>query len=106
MQYLILAASRYDFKNDQGEAVSGVKVWYVDAEPEVTDNRAGCAPMKANLPLRDWADFGKLPGIYDMDFRMRPGADNKPTLACTGVRYVGAVDFRELLEPVSSSGAK
>lgn len=90
-KYLVLGASRYDFVNDRKEQISGAKVIYID-QPEVGPNRKGYVPL--NVPAESvfvFDSFVQLPGIYNLDFRMRADGKGKPTLVLTSAEFIEPV---------------
>lgn len=87
MEVLVLSVKSYDFKNDDGERVSGNKVSYiVNDKMEDID---GFAPMVVNVESKNGLDV--IPGIYDMNFSMRTGRNNKPELVVKSVSFVSEV---------------
>lgn len=50
-EVVILSVSRYNFKSDDGQQMTGTTVWYHGVTPIFEDNRVGCVPSKANLPI-------------------------------------------------------
>lgn len=95
--YLILAVKRYKFAQETGEVIQGVTVTYAD-EPTYDDNTKGFVPMKVTAPLESWIDFTKVPGLYDMDFSLKPDAKGKAQLV-----YKSAVFKKEVVIPQLSS---
>lgn len=50
-EVVVLSVSRYSFVSDEGQQMQGTTVWYHAVNPVSEDNRVGCVPTKANLPL-------------------------------------------------------
>lgn len=86
--YLVIGVSRYDFTNDAGDNITGVKVVYI-GEPEMSPNKKGYFPMaitSQNLELFD--KFVAVPGEYELIFRQRAGAGGKPVLVLSNVEFI------------------
>lgn len=97
MKVLILSARTYDFEDNQ-KRVQGVTVNYVEGEPEVASDRRGVFPLTISASSEVWNSLHELPGIYDADFRQRPGKNNRPTLMLTGVKFVASARLLNALE--------
>lgn len=95
MSYLVLAAKRYNFKNDQGELVTGSTVQYLDLEGGASNepNRRGFEPLTITSTLEAFDQFSALPGFYDLEFKQRPGKNGRPTLALTSATLERAASF-------------
>lgn len=108
---ILLSAAPFKFKaEDTGREIEGVSLQYVDPSMVSTSgDRLGSAPMKASIPAADYHKVRVVPGVYDFDFRLRPGAGGKATVRLADVKFVAAVDLVEVVElataavPVSSS---
>lgn len=102
--YFVLHVQRYDFQDRSGQFIRGISVIYLD-QPFRDNNSKGWAPLKVTADSSLWGAFGAIPGRYEMDFRQKPDAKGKPTLALVAVRPSFASDDafdqleRELLEP-------
>ena len=91
---LLLSVDKYQFPDEKtGEIRKGVTVQYINDYRDDTDDAVGLKPIKA--PATD--DFfgmvkqHSVPGMYDIDFRTKPGKENKPTLTVVGGKFVRAV---------------
>ncbi len=94
---LLLSARRYDFNDDKGKRVAGVKVSYVMGDVDAQDEERGLAPLSINAPFELWPELVTLPGLYDVDFKQRPGANGKPTLQLVKVSLLQPLDFNKVL---------
>lgn len=88
MKCLVLGVKAYDFTNDNGEKVKGSKVYYVTSYK--TEGIEGNPPMIVNVD--DSSSIKILPAIYDLDFTMKPGKNNKPEIVLNGVEFVSPVN--------------
>lgn len=88
---IILAARRYDFKDDSGRRVEGVTLNYLTGDPDREPDRRGLSPLTIGAPVEVWHQLQQLPGVYAITFRQRPGQRGRPTLQATAVEYVAPV---------------
>lgn len=90
----MIGAKKYSFKEDKTERqVEGMQLFYLD-EPELTENVRGCLPLKSSvMDLKLWPDIKEVPGIYDLDFKLKPDSKGKPSLALVGIQYKGKVNL-------------
>jgi hypothetical protein len=98
---VLLSARRYDFKDDTGKQVDGVTLTYITENVETDGDTRGCQPMSVTGTTALWSNLGEVPGVYDLDFKQRPGPKGKPTLQLVGVKFVGSVELmqNELSKP-------
>ena len=96
MEYLVLSARRYDFKDDGGKTVEGVTVNYCDLDEEPDGDRLGLTQLSISGPRETWAQLQAVPGFYRMDFKQRPGRGGKPTLQLVGLQFARACDLAKV----------
>ncbi len=105
---ILLYASTYDFvpTGGDGSRLKGMKLQYITDYIEATENAQGTPIMMATAPHEAKTGLGAVPGVYEIDFRMRPGKDNKPTLTPVSLAFVspwtpgaGVVDIEETVVP-------
>jgi len=90
---VLLSARRYDFKDDGGKQVEGVTLTYITENVETEGDTRGCQPMSVAGAASVWSKLGAVPGIYDLDFKQRPGPKGKPTLQLVDVKFVSPVEM-------------
>lgn len=89
MKCIILSARRYDFEDATSKKhVQGVTVNYIEGKPLQEADERGSFPLKITGTPETWGKLAVLPGVYECDFRQRPGKDNRPTLTLTDVHFV------------------
>lgn len=88
MVALVMGVKSYDFKNDSGEQVKGNKVYYVIQDDAEVEGVKGNLPMVVNV---DNDCFGVVPGLYDFDFTMKQGKNNKAELVLKSVAFKSAI---------------
>ena len=95
MRCVILSARRYSFTDAASDRdVNGFIVDYVDPEPPATSEPAkkGLYVLQVTTQkLELWDKLTVLPGLYHVDFAMRPGKNNRPTLSLTDLEFVESV---------------
>lgn len=89
-RYYVLGVRRYNFKDDAGKEIAGVKVFYIDeADIQNTNTTKGNIPLSissSNLAL--WNHFTTLPQYYQLEFDIKAGAGNKPVLVLKGAKLL------------------
>ena len=100
-QCVLLSARRYDFKDEAGKQVDGVTLTYITEYVEAGGDTLGCQPLSVAAASSVWPQLGAVPGVYDLDFKQRPGPKGKPTLQLVGLKFVAPVEF--LTDGVSKS---
>jgi hypothetical protein len=90
---VLLSARRYDFKDDAGKQVEGVTLTYITENVETEGDTRGCQPLSVAGASSVWSKLGAVPGIYDLDFKQRPGPKGKPTLQLVDVKFKEALEL-------------
>lgn len=90
-QCVLLSARRYDFKDEAGKQVEGVTLTYITSFVEVDGDTRGCQPLSVAGSSSVWSKLGAVPGVYDLDFKQRPGPKGKPTLQLVDMKFVSPV---------------
>jgi hypothetical protein len=85
---IVLSARRYSFRDDAGKQVDGVTLNYLTGDVEKEQDRLGMEPITITGGLDLFPVLQAVPGVYEMDFKQRPGPRGRPTLQVTGVRFV------------------
>lgn len=87
---IVLCARRYSFKDDGGKQVDGTTLSYLTGDKENGADRKGLEPLTISGDQRLFLDLQELPGVYELDFKQRPGKNGRPTLQVTSARFLGA----------------
>ena len=90
---VLLSARRYDFKDDAGKQVDGVTLTYITEDVETDGDTRGCQPMSVAGSSLVWSKLRDVPGVYDLDFKQRPGPNGKPTLKLVDLAFVSRVEM-------------
>lgn len=90
MLMIVTGAQQYSFEDENsGRLVEGTNIFYVDYEnPEFSNGRLGCLPIKMKTTPQVLQSLSKLPAIYDLDFKMNPSASGKVTMSVSGAKFV------------------
>lgn len=83
---LILHAIEYDFNDDEGQRREGVKISYIQEGAENEEHRRGMPILQVSGGRELWAQLASVPGVYEMDWRQRPGRNNRPMTVLVGLR--------------------
>jgi hypothetical protein len=97
---LILAARRYDFKDEDGRRIEGVTLTYLTGDIDREADRVGQASLSIPAPVAVWHQLQAVPGFYQVDFRQRPGKGGRPALQAVGLEYIAPVTLQA--PPVSA----
>lgn len=89
---ILLSARRYDFNDDKGASVKGVTLQYLTGDTENTDTGRGCSVFTITAPFDVWLALKTVPGVYDLDFKQRPGKGGRPTLQCVSANFKAPFD--------------
>lgn len=89
MEVLLLGIKPYDFKNDDGERVSGNKVFYITEDK--IDGIVGHAPMIISVGEDVVPFITVLPAIYNLNCTTKVGRNNKAELVVKGATLVSEV---------------
>jgi hypothetical protein len=84
---IVLSARRYEFKDDQGEMVRGVTFEYLTGDTGDGVNDKGSPVMKITGSPEVFGQLQAVPGVYDMDFKQRPGKNGRPSLQLVSVNF-------------------
>lgn len=90
---LVLAARRYDFKDEAGKQIDGITVTYITDEVQADGDTRGCQPINITAASNCWPDLVRLPAYYDLDFKQRPGPKGRPTLQLVNLQFKQAVEL-------------
>ncbi len=96
-QCVLLSARRYEFKDESGKHVEGITLTYITDNIETEGDTKGCQPLSVTAPLLVWSALTEVPGVYDLDFKQRPGPKGKPTLQLSSLKFVAPVELLDAL---------
>lgn len=105
MKVLITGVKSYDFTNGDGQKIEGAKISYLGNKPSVKQGETGFTPMQITCNKEILLGIEALPGIYEADFEMVPGRNNKPEMAITGFTFLYEVDIAALFNSVKQKTA-
>lgn len=97
---LVLSVRRFNFTSEKsGELIRGITVEYIDPGSELVGagDRRGLPAFSIGGDLSLDGSFTAVPGVYEIDLRMRPGLKGRPTLQLSGATLVKGVKSAEIL---------
>lgn len=97
MECVVQSLKAYDFKNDSGERVQGAKLSYFSLSPVAQEGLEGNPPLQATVDTNIVTNLVKVPGLYNFDFDMKPGRNNKPELVLSKATFISEVDFKKCI---------
>ena len=89
---IVLSARQYDFEDDKGKHIQGVTINYLTGEVEAAGDRRGVFPFSINAPADVHAALKALPGVYELEFKQRPGPKGRPVVQVVGAKLRQALD--------------
>jgi hypothetical protein len=95
---VIFFASRYDFTDEKGTQRKGAKAKYFFPDKAEGENKEGIEYMESPMTFELFATLKQhgLPAVFDVDFRMKPGRENKPEMSLVKAQPKRKVDlFKE-----------
>lgn len=90
---LILSADKYSIPDSKtGEIQNLHQVWMSNDYRVATDTEKGCKPMKVLVEAPVFAEIMKcdLPGLFNVDVKMRPGKGNALAATVVGFQFIGS----------------
>jgi len=91
-KHLVVGTNPFDLVDDNGQRVQGVKVYYLDNDPEDGSNGAkGFFPLNLSIMGDHVSKFSSVPGIYDLEFKQKRDKYGKPSLSLRNVEFVEPV---------------
>lgn len=93
---LIMSINSYAFKNQKDEDVEGAKISYITDVTGLKSNVSGYAPMQISVNSEVAKKIKSVPGVYDIDYAMQAGKNNRPEMVIVGFNFVKEVDFSKL----------
>jgi hypothetical protein len=88
---LILSADKYAIPDAQGVVQNLHQVWMSNEYRVSSDTEKGCKPMKVMVEAEVFNNIMKhdLPGLFDVDVKMRPGKGNALAATVVGFKFIG-----------------
>jgi hypothetical protein len=103
---IVLNSRSYDFTDDQGKIVKGSNVTYLTGDVEASTQLKGVSTMTVSATDEVMSQLQELPGVYELDFKQRPGKNNRPTLTLTACKFMKALTgFLQPVQPGQEANA-
>lgn len=90
-KHIVIGTNPFDLVDDNGQRVQGVKVYYLDGDPEESNGAKGFFPLNLSIMGDHVNDFPEVPGAYDLDFKQKRDKYGKPVLALRDVKFIKPV---------------
>lgn len=99
MEVLVLGARAYNFVDDNGQAIKGIKVSYVDLEEKEEEAAArGYTPATVNADIDQWEALSDLPALVELKTGTKVSkAGAKPTLYIKRISATQPVDLEQIM---------
>ena len=92
--FLVLGVKAYDFQKEGQERLVGANVHYIDLlMSDYDQNTKGYVPMKTSCTPKAISQLTVLPGLYNLEFRQKPGANGKATLVLADAEFISKVNL-------------
>lgn len=95
---IVLGVKSYQFENDKQEKIEGAKISYVLENKASKSNENGHLPMQSTVSLDFLKTLNVVPGVYELEYGMVPGRNNKPQLDITGFKFLKEVNIQNLFK--------
>jgi len=93
-KHIVTGIKPYKFADQEtGELRQGVKVYYLDDEPEDSEGAKGFFPLNLSITGDHVSRFSAVPGVYDLDFKQRSDKYGKPILKLRNVDFIESVEL-------------
>ncbi len=90
-KHIVTGIKPYDFADQDGQRLQGVKVYYLDNDAEDSKGAKGFFPLNLSITGDHAAKFRSIPGVYDLDFKQVSDKYGKPMLKLRNVDFVKPV---------------
>lgn len=87
-KHIVTGIKPYDFVDQDGQRLQGVKVFYLDNDAEDSAGAKGFFPLNLSITGDHVSKFSAIPGIYDLDFKQVSDKFGKPVLRLRNVEFV------------------
>ncbi|MDP4179113.1 MAG: hypothetical protein Q8900_12335 [Bacillota bacterium] len=91
-------AKPFNFQTDGGDRLTGVKVSYINAYTSLKAGEEGHTPLQLTLNPLVLQQMVEFPAIYEVEYSMIPGKNNKPEPTISRFQFVKKVDLSSLFK--------
>lgn len=92
-KHIVTGIKPYDFTDEHGQRLQGVKVYYLSDTPENDSYARGFFPLNLSVLGDHVQSFKAIPGVYDLDFRQQADKYGKPVMKLRAATFVKPVDL-------------
>lgn len=98
MELVVLAKSRYNFKNDNdGSTVKGAKI-FVEGYVEDNQDKEGMFPTEFAIDYDKYVLFPEVPAKYEVSMIMKPGSKGQFTI--NEIKLIGSAGIATNIDKV------
>lgn len=90
-KHIVIGTNPFDLVDNNGQRIQGVKVYYLDTDPEEVNGAKGFFPLNLSIMGDHVSKFTSVPGIYDLDFKQKRDKTGKPTLSLRSAEFIEPV---------------
>lgn len=83
--------------------VRGVTFEYLTGDTGDGVDQKGASVMKITAPSEVFGQLQAVPGVYDMDFKQRPGKNGRPSLQLVGIKFKQSMEA--MFTPLQQRGS-
>jgi len=94
-KYVALGYKGYDFKNDNGEQLTGATLYYLDEALEQGLMR-GFVPFNVTVDLEVAKGIKDFPCVCDIEFKRVPNAKGKAVEVFKSFEYISGAVIKEI----------
>lgn len=97
-QHIVTGVRPFNFKDDNGNFVQGVTVFYLDTVNEDSDFGKGHAALNLTLIGDHVSKFKTVPAVYELNFRQARDSKGRPTLRLDDAEFIQPfnLEFQEV----------
>ncbi|SIQ89560.1 hypothetical protein SAMN05880570_2642 [Paenibacillus sp. RU4T] len=90
---LILSTNAYRLQDEvTGEIREGVTLQIAD-QPSTTSRQKGLAVSKITAPIEALPNLATVPGYYDVEYSIRPGAGGKARVEYRSAKFIAPLEL-------------
>jgi len=93
-KYVVVGLQSFDFKDENGRTIKGNTIYFLDKSDR--EGYIGYRTGKMSIPDGMLKEFKVIPGLYNLDFRVRVGAGGKPVATLCGVEFISEVNIEAI----------
>lgn len=86
--FLMIGAKPYDFEDEKGKSVRGIKLFFLDPNGYIEDeNQKGFLPLEASIDKPNMNVFPTIPGYYDIQLDHKRGRGGQVQFKVSNLKF-------------------